>query len=673
MTEFSQEYQTKVLNHWEKYILEGHPLPDHLADVRPVIFESWKRSKENGVSPLEIKDAKLTPSELQNAVRRNETLISVAQSYINNLYSYVKGSNFIIALTDNRGYVLYLLTQDPPIQTKAKKSGLTVGCNRSEQYAGTNGIGTCLITGQPIQIWGHEHYIEPHHSYVCTAAPIHNKFRTIIGCLDLVGPVEAVNSHTLPMVCAAVDGIEKEMKMREAYEKISIANNQLVSTIQSISTGVIMVDSMGIITHHNHTASQFLKLNNKDLVYLNLANILDFESAPLNLLDLTHDITNKELTINNYLGTKLNLSISASIIYNNRHEKISTVFNIQEQQRLHKMVSKMSGFTARFNFDSIIGNSVPMSEAKSIGMMASHSDSNVLILGESGTGKELMAQSIHNASKRARGPFIAINCGSLPKGLIESELFGYEGGAFTGANKEGQPGKFELASGGTIFLDEIGDMPLELQTTLLRVIQSREIIRIGGKQTKSIDVRIIAATNVDLAESVREKKFRDDLYYRLNVLPIVIPPLRARPDDIPFLADYFLQYYNNSMGKNVQGITPEARHLMSNYQWPGNVRELENVIERALNLAQDDFISKEELPMEIINNRNPFSHAKPGISGSAPTPTFQVRGKELERIIEALEQARGNVTNAADILCISRRTLYRKIEKYNINADDYRF
>ncbi|HWQ79432.1 MAG TPA: sigma 54-interacting transcriptional regulator [Anaerovoracaceae bacterium] len=670
MKPFSEEYNNKLLEYWNRYIKDGEPMPENLEDVRPFIYESWKRSKVKNVFPLEVKDKKLSPDELRYTFKRNEVLMSVAHSYVENLYSYVKGSNFIIALTDNHGYVLDLVGQDPDIQLQAKRSGLAVGCNRNEEYSGTNGIGTCLVTGQPVQIWGNEHYIKPHHSYVCSAAPIRNQYGTIIGCLDIVGPVGAVTPHTLAMVCAAVDGIEKEIKMRETYEKISITNNQLVSTIQSISSGIVMIDNMGIITQHNNRAIQFLKLPNKKYENENLANILDLKYGLHKLLDLRHDFNNKEVSLVNHLGVTLHLSLSAKVIYNTQHEKINTVIIIEEQQRIHKMVSKMSGFTARFTFDSIIGTSEEMMHVIEVAKMAAQSDSNVLILGESGTGKELLAQSIHNASDRANGPFIAINCGSLPKGLIESELFGYESGAFTGASKDGQPGKFELASGGTIFLDEIGDMALELQATLLRVIQTREVVRIGGRQPKKIDVRIMSATNVNLLESVQSKSFRSDLYYRLNVLSILIPPLRKRKADIPVLIDHFIRVYNQSMGKRVSELTPESYNRVINYNWPGNVRELENTIERALNLTQDDIISEDELPQEILHKKQhetvqdnqPYKH--PDAAG--------VRNKEAFRIISALEQEAGNITNASAILGIPKRTLYRKLGKYNIDVNDYR-
>lgn len=670
---FTENYQKKLAVLWDQYIGKDEFMPDHCIDIRPVIYDSWKRSKAHNISPLEVKDAKLGTEDLERVLKHKENLISVAHSYILKLYSFVKGSNFIIALTDEHGYVIDLVGQDAMIQARAKKSGLTIGCNRSEKYAGTNGIGTCLYTGQPIQIWGYEHYIQPHHHYVCSAAPIKNQHGTIIGCLDVVGPMEAISMHTLGMVCAAVDGIEKEMKMRQAYEKIFIMNNQLVSTIQSISSGIIMIDNMGIITHHNHRAASILKLPFDHLGYKNMADILDMKTGNINPLEITKNLHNKELTITNAFGIKLNLSLSASIIYNDSQEKISTVFIIEELQRIHKMITKMSGFTAKYTFESIIGTSSAINQLKALGLVAAQSDSNVLILGESGTGKELLAQSIHNASSRCHGPFIAINCGSLPKGLVESELFGYEGGAFTGASKDGYPGKFELAQGGTLFLDEIGDMPLEMQTSLLRVIQTKEIVRIGGKSAKPIDVRIMAATNVNLLESVGKKGFRSDLYYRLNVLSFVVPPLRERIEDIPILIDFFIRSYNRSMGKSSQGLSPEALALMLAYNWPGNVRELENVIERGMNLATGPYIEETELTQEILSYQHtPVQTAAAKEKTPAPPRKTLPKAKEQDMIVQALEKEMGNINQVSLLLDIPKRTLYRKINKYQIDLSQYR-
>jgi transcriptional regulator with PAS, ATPase and Fis domain len=283
---------------------------------------------------------------------------------------------------------------------------------------------------------------------------------------------------------------------------------------------------------------------------------------------------------------------------------------------------------------------------------------NVLITGESGTGKELMAQAIHNASNRSHMPFIAINCGALPRGLIVSELFGYDGGSFTGSKKEGNPGKFELADGGTIFLDEIGDMPLDVQVTLLRVIQEKEVIRIGGSKPKKTDVRIIAATNKNLEEEVLNKTFRRDLFYRLNVLAINMPSLRNRQEDLELLINNILERIISETNKPHLTIDGPAMNLLKSYDWPGNIRELENVLERAANNNENFIISYHDLPLNFPQG---------DIKESPDIPIIE--RKQMDLIMDTLRETHGNIKQTAEKLGIARNTIYRKMEKYNIPSD----
>lgn len=674
---FTKTYDATLNRKWEEYISQDSPMLRKDPEIRNFIYESWKRSKAYHISPFEVKDKRLSGRDLEKALGRSRKLIQIAHSYLNHLYSYVKGTNFVLALTNEYGYVLDMIGDDHLIQTRTKKSGLTIGCCRSEKYAGTNGIGTCLVVGKPIQIWGKEHYIKPHHDYICSAAPIRNEQGQIIGCLDAIGPIGLPHNHTLAMVSASADGIEKELKMTMAYERISIVNSQIVSTIKAIDSGIIMFNNMGTILQHNTRACQILNLSTESLQHKNIGDVIDLFASTLNPLDAAQDIQNREAALTTCKKERIPLSLSLSLIKSETGERLGTVLIINELKKLHKLVNRISGFTATYTFDSIMGDSPAIKAVKEVARAASQSSSNVLILGESGTGKELMAQSIHNASDRASGPFIAINCGSLPKGLIESELFGYERGAFTGANKEGHPGKFELANGGTIFLDEIGDMPLELQASLLRVLQTKEIVRIGGKQKKEIDVRIMAATNVDLLESIQKKEFRDDLYYRLNVLSIEVPPLRERKSDIALLSHHFIQSLNKILGKEIVGIDSQAQQLLSSYNWPGNVRELENVIERAANLTSNNTITINELPASIVHAAKdlPRMPAPPVSSSGADMETAagdssQNPGYKL--LIDALAMERGNVSRTSERLGIPKRTLYRRIKKYNINIDSFR-
>ena len=264
------------------------------------------------------------------------------------------------------------------------------------------------------------------------------------------------------------------------------------------------------------------------------------------------------------------------------------VLTFSDLESTHKDTFRAIEHGTAFTFDDIIGTSHAITQVKQHALTASKYDSNILLTGETGTGKGLFARAIHNASPRRDYPFVAVNCTAIPESLLESELFGYEAGAFTGASKNGKPGKFELANHGTLFLDEIGDMPLFLQAKLLRATQNMEITRVGGLYPKRIDARIISATNQDLEEHIRTHRFRDDLYYRLCVVPISLPPLKQRLDDIPVLADYFITRYAHQFNKVVSGLTDDALDLLMEYDWPGNARELENVIEYAVNVFLQD-------------------------------------------------------------------------------------
>jgi two-component system response regulator HydG len=298
-------------------------------------------------------------------------------------------------------------------------------------------------------------------------------------------------------------------------------------------------------------------------------------------------------------------------------------------------------------------------------LQAAASEATVLLLGESGTGKELLARALHENSARAKGPFVAVNCAAIPESILEAELFGYEKGAFTGATSA-REGRFEAASGGTLFLDEIGEISRHVQVKLLRVLQEGEIERLGGSgRSLPVDLRLIAATNVDLGREVREGRFREDLFYRLNVVPIVVPALRDRREDIPLLAQHFVQLYADKNGKKISGLTRRALDLLGGYAWPGNVRELENTIERAVVLTREATIDEGDLPGEV--------RAAGGQAASGPMLSFSVgtRLDEIEmRVIQAtLAQTRGDKRLAAQLLGIATRTIYRRLESLGEGGD----
>ncbi|MGS0763505.1 sigma-54 interaction domain-containing protein [Syntrophomonas curvata] len=349
----------------------------------------------------------------------------------------------------------------------------------------------------------------------------------------------------------------------------------------------------------------------------------------------------------------------------------------QIMDRIHRP-AVCSGARAQYCFDDIIGASNALLECIVSARIASSNDSNVLLQGESGTGKEVFAQAIHNASSRAKEPFIAINCGAIPRELVGSELFGYVEGAFTGAKRGGKIGKFELASGGTIFLDEIGDMPFDLQVALLRVLQNRHITRVGDSREISIDVRVICATNKDLRYEIEKGNFREDLYYRLNVISITIPPLRDRKEDIPLLVKYGLEKWDTSHKNTLAILEPGIMDYLQSYSWPGNVRELQNIIERLVSISAHRSISFRDLPSEILSplgNPNPIVTHRPQSLANSRFGYKQKRKQDLaateyRKIVNLLYANNGNVSQVAREMGLSRMTLYRKMKLYNITRDD---
>ena len=337
---------------------------------------------------------------------------------------------------------------------------------------------------------------------------------------------------------------------------------------------------------------------------------------------------------------------------------------LENQRLLTENILLKEEFASKFGFPRIIGKSEKIKDVAQIVQRVAPTKTTVLLLGESGTGKELFARAIHNLSNQQHYRFVPINCAAIPKDLLESELFGHEKGSFTGADAK-KLGKFELADRGTIFLDEVGDMELTIQSKLLRAIEEGEIERIGAVKTIKVDVRIVAASNKDIEKAVEDKKFREDLYYRLNVFPIKIPPLRERREDIPLLVEYFINKYCLEIKTPVKSISKETLDMLMNYHWKGNVRELENTIERAIILCDGDVITREHF---ALSKQSFFETAKKLDGTLEEVAKEALRTAETQRIISALRETRGNKSRASEILRVSYKTLLTKIKEYGIEA-----
>ena len=348
-------------------------------------------------------------------------------------------------------------------------------------------------------------------------------------------------------------------------------------------------------------------------------------------------------------------------------EEISLVIHRALEHRKLSLENEMlrRQLKRKYKFDNIVGDSEGMQQVFRLVEKIANTDSTVLVYGESGTGKELIARAIHFNSDRRERPLIPVNCGAIPEELLESELFGHEQGAFTGATRT-RIGRFELGNGGTIFLDEIGDMSPALQVKILRVLQEHEFERVGGMKTIKVDIRVIAATNKDLDKNVADGKFREDLFYRLNVIPIQLPPLRDRPADTPLLVNHFLQMYNTKNGHNITGVSPEAMELLSSYEWPGNVRELENMIERIVILKGDGLIEPGDLSEKILAADSGTLHPRVRIPENGISFNTAVTEFERELILQALNRTNWVKNKAAKLLNLNRTTLVEKMKKINL-------
>ncbi|MPM01115.1 Acetoin dehydrogenase operon transcriptional activator AcoR [bioreactor metagenome] len=644
--------------------------------VRPVILESWERSKAFGVTMDTTPPRIISADELRERCCARKDYCEVALPFVENLKEFAAGSGFVMVVTDEDGYILQI-TGDEDVRNLVAEGGMVVGCNRSERRMGTNGLGTPLETGKPIQVFSEEHYFGPSRKWGCSGAPVFSPNGKIAGVFCLISAYEKVLSQNLAFAVSVAENILRQMKMKEAYNELSRTQRNLNVIIEAWPFGILLLNQKLKVIQANPRAAKLLLAENDDLTGMSFQQLI----GPKNLrdVDIRLGVTDRQISIERS-GLTSNLSFSIQ-----KAAEGTYMVSFEPAETLHKKVNRIIGSEARFTFSDIIGSSSAIQSTIELARVAAENNASVMLCGESGTGKELFAQAIHNASRRRKGPFVAINCGALPKSLIESELFGYEGGSFTGAKRDGRAGKFELASGGTIFLDEIGDMPFDVQVNLLRVLQTQEVSRIGSSTTIKVDVRVISATNQNLSEALSRNEFRRDLYYRLNVFEVHIPPLRDRKEDVSLLADYFFQKYTSELPEyKATGFSAEAYGILQRYNWPGNVRELENVVERGVYLAKSKLIGPECFPQQILSSiLNHHENSDSRWDSSAPVlvsrdnlnqtlSDHSIRENERRQIINTLSLCEGNVTKAASILGINRRTIYRKIQLYKIDFVSFR-
>ena len=649
----NEDFYRDLEHKWKHFIDTGIILPG----VRPEIAESWIRSRSYHVDINKAKAKQLPRPALDKLRSQYAAIIDVVMPVMEHMHELVRDTENLISLHTPDGYMLACCGDE--YYNNNNDCAFILGVKWDEQSIGTNGVSLAVRLRSPVQVYGAEHYAKFQQRGTCSAAPIMGENGSILGVINIAGYNNTGSSHTLGLVTLAAFYVEKQLALIHSYQLIN-------DTFSTIGDGLIVLDSDFRITRMNQSITKLFRCSEQDLLTASFPNFISsgshefvrdikISTAPLSYPEMNLEVKNHQVSCN--------VTCTPTIVNN---EFRGALLQIRESKAVNTLINHLVGNTARYSFSSIITQNEAIQIIINSMRNVAPTDCTILLQGESGTGKELFAHAIHNASNRKNKPFIVINCASLPHALIESELFGYEKGAFTGALGQGNPGKFELADGGSIFLDEIGELPLEIQAKLLRVLDTRRFYRIGGKKEKSVDVRVIAATNRNLLDEVNNYNFRADLYYRINVLSFNIPPLRQRAEDVPLLANHFLNELNL---KNIQNLnayktfSQDFLDFLKHYDFPGNVRELQNIILRTFYRSGDDpVISKMYLSPTEQQTYQP-DHLKPAIN----TP----HSKEYLQITDALRKHNGNTLLAAKELGISRATYYRRMKELSINPKEY--
>jgi len=596
--------------------------------VNPSIARSWRRCYKQS------KDSQRVPeTALKMRQKKNKALMEVSKLVINDLVTMLKThlDSFSVMLMDHEGVVIY--------RTNYGNDIVTPGHHCNEKHYGTSGPALAIANGIGSEVIGYEHFYPNAHHWHTIGVPIHDKNKRNIGALAVLNLTGQYLPLTMQTVSLGAYLIESRLLRKELLLDV------LSTLMDEQRKPALIANEDGVVISANEMGLNLFQTTPQMLVGSDMAKYL--------VGGLNPDLFSTSIQLNAPFYVKINTNQTPNQICQVDRQ----IFSFEAENALfmftftslYKNLSKKTAHKSDA-FDILVGNNEAFLRVIDFARRAACSPANVLIEGESGTGKELMAQAIHKQSGRS-GHFVAINCGAIPKELLYSELFGYVDGAFTGAKKGGNQGKFELADKGTLFLDEIGEMPLAMQVLLLRLLEDKTLTRLGGNDSKSVDVRIVAATNRDLADEVRNGRFREDLYFRLNVVNLKLPPLRERRDDIPLLAKFLLQRISERHNFESIVFDDEVMDILCRYSWPGNVRQLQNVIESSLILANDGVITREALPAFLLEQTGTVPNTKVGTLHRAENAIIQ----------EILKKNNGNISKAARELGITRPTLYKKI------------
>ncbi|MEG6502022.1 sigma-54-dependent Fis family transcriptional regulator [Desulfovibrio sp. 1188_IL3213] len=620
------------------------------AFLRPEIAASWQRCLNLAVNPYESSSSFVQKTE--GVMAKNKLLLSAAASHLRQLHDLLFGKEYLVMLYSNDGYILDLLGASGP-KRLAEQLSVFPGARHSEVGIGTFAPGICLAEKRPVQVRMCEHYREVYHDWSCTAAPIFSPQGDLQGVLDITTVGGRHPSQLLNLVRLTAGAIEAELGYRAQSSANRKLRTQFFTLMQSSAEALIVVDNDDVLTHVSPRGLKLLGVKDDKVIGRDIHTLVS------NYASVRQGVkVGRELAELHFFSASSNPLVVEACLRSAGDAKGACGGIVGVLRR--KADEPDQGGKVRYGFQDIIWQSKIMRGVIDDARKIAATEHTVLIQGESGTGKEMLAQAMHQASGRRSGPFVAVNCAALSSELLQSELFGYEGGAFTGADKAGKKGKFEQAQGGTIFLDEIGDMPFAAQVNLLRVLQEKSVTRVGGERVRPLDIRVMAATNVPLLQAVESGRFRNDLYYRLSVISLRVPPLRKRKDDLVPLLEFMVDNYANEHGLP-GGIAfgPEVMAALYAHDWPGNVRELENVIISTLTKMRGSAPTLADLPQSLQGGAETAS----GSACCLQSLPLDLRSLELETIGAALEKCGGHMGKAAALLGINRVTLYRKLKK----------
>jgi transcriptional regulator of acetoin/glycerol metabolism len=636
--------QTEIQRASARFIENG-TIPE---TVRRLVVTSWQRSQHHGISVERMRAPIIPETELVERYSTNSTLVEAARPALRQARLFLADADSMIVVTDPSGLILET-AGDPRTIDFGHVIHLEQGGLWKETDIGTNAIGTAIAALEPVQIHGEEHFCEKVRVWTCAATPIwHPQDGDLMGVVDISGPARTFNPQSLAFAVAVRHQIEGALAQSINLEHERLLRYFLKKRSLWANEHIVAVDQRGAIVYGAEGALRTLDTHNPGLA--SNGRISSLKNVP----GVAWGATLRELlpsaSIEPVIDRNRQIGV-VLVLHNRRRASVSTIE--------HPLTERL------LDFDEILGESAVMQEVRERARKMALTSAPILIEGETGVGKELFARAIHSIGTTSSGPFVPVNCGGIPRELFGSELFGYSKGAFTGAREQGHAGKIEAADGGLLCLDEVGEMPLELQPFLLRVLEDGVVYRIGSNEGRPVRVRLVSMTNRDLLAEAEAGRFRRDLYYRIAVLRLTIPPLRNRADDVVSLTHHFARMAASRLERPLPEFDEEVLQVFSLYVWPGNVRELRNVVENMILLGNSDRLRLDDVPMEVRQHASSkVSAPLLQLTGSSASPNLRL--SERAAIESALAEARGNITNAAKRLGIARSTLYRKLEEYGI-------